>query len=80
MKRNIITFIMIAVLTAPVLQAADCGSGTLSTVPERAQLHLPDSKSPVSECTIARYIPDDTVLGYNSGYTVGDRTVMFVDP
>jgi hypothetical protein len=39
--------------------------------------HLSESKD---FCTFYRHWPDDTILGYYSGYSYQEKTVMYVDP
>ncbi len=62
----------VALLLVGAVTGGDCDKNTLSTLPAEHTLRLPILKNIESTCTLYKHNPDDTILGYTSGYTTGD--------
>lgn len=64
------------------------GAATPAGAAERTYTELPADRSfkprmaldAAENCLLYRHNPDDSVLGYNSGYVTGERTVVYFDP
>ncbi len=78
-KITSITAALVLCLGTAVL-AENYERAEVSLIPAQQQVVLPDGKEITTSCTLLKHIVDDTVLGYNSGYETGQRTVMYFDP
>lgn len=66
--------------TSSVLGDCKKGDPTPETFTTSEQLNLSQLADSKDFCTFYRHWPDDTILGYYSGYSYLEQTVMYVDP
>jgi hypothetical protein len=64
-------------LSADAVERAETG---WRTVPAPSQAIVSQVEKPTNECELHRHWPEDSVLGYNSTYDQGQRTVTYFDP
>ncbi len=55
-------------------------SNEWKTIPAPEATRPPSLKSPDTACMLFKHNPDDTILGYSSGYCTGERTVTYFNP
>jgi len=79
-----ITAIVVALLavSSGSITKADCKKGARAV--ESIQIEPPLQFDRLFDtrdtCTIYRHWPEDTILGFYSGYTYGEQTLMYIDP
>jgi hypothetical protein len=62
------------------IQAETSSEPSFRIVPAIRSIAAPQVSSLLAECVLSRHFEADSVLGYNSGYTQGQRTVTYFDP
>jgi hypothetical protein len=63
-----------------VSTAADCNKQSALFFITDQQVKTPLERSAAGGCTMFKHNPDDTILGFSSGYEFGQRTVTYFDP
>lgn len=74
--------LILCVLVVASSAQGDCKAGNqqCQTVPAPQVLDLNALRGVDNACTFHRHWPDDTILGYYSGYHYHEQTVMYMDP
>ncbi len=80
LKHLIVTILVLSVVMFGTATAGDCLKNSARHTAVDQKILLPLLKETGTACTMFKHDPDDSILGYNSGYEVGDRTVTYFDP
>jgi hypothetical protein len=82
MTRRIVTLMAGLVIfgLAATAQGQCKKSAAVNLVPAEKAVQTPTGKSSSADCSLFKMIVDDSVLGYNSGYVTGERTVGYYNP
>ncbi|RKX25657.1 MAG: hypothetical protein DRP45_05395 [Candidatus Zixiibacteriota bacterium] len=81
MRRTTAILIIILLCLGGTTAIGDCKSkGTAATCAADKSVILPDVSGSKASCEMYKMIVCDTILGYNSGYVTGERTVCYFDP
>lgn len=80
LKRITLLYFVLAVFLVGSAWADDCEKNTATFITVDQQVNWLSIRDIKASCMLFKHNPDDVILGFNSGYDLGQRTVTYFDP
>ncbi len=80
LRRATLAYLVLAVFSVGLTWAGDCEKNTASFITVDQPVNWPSIRDVKATCSLFKHKPDDSILGFNSGYDQGQRTVTYFDP